>query len=146
MNTQSFEHLGSKVTEMIRAQDPRPLAELMSFPFTFIENEFTIVVNNPEELFNLHEAYAPAVRQVVTYAISDGSIQPVSSMLYVARFTVNVAFTSGVRLDPSKRVVMLGERDGETKALAGLALLECSTEWLKDNAPEKLEEVRSWAS
>ena len=146
MTTRSFELLGQKVTQLIQSADPSPLMELAAFPFTFIEDDFTIVLRDHDDLLRLHHYYAPAVREVETYAISEPSVIPVAAMLYYASFTVNVAFRSGVRLDPSKRVVILGERGGATKALSGLSLLQCSTEWLRDNSPQSLEEVMAWGN
>lgn len=146
MTTGSFEHLGKQVMSLLQADDLTPLTELVSYPFTFIENDFTIVLADTDDLMRLHDAYKPALAEVAAYAISDTSVVPISSMLYLANFTVNVVFNNGQSLDPSKRVVLLGERPSGTKALAGMSLLECSSEWMKEHAPDKFEEVRAWAN
>ena len=146
MTTGSIELLGQKVLQMIRSPDPRPLLEVMSFPFSFMEDDYTFVLKDKKDLLELHRIYADAVREVRDYIISKPSIEPIGGMLYSASFYVDVYFCNGVHLEQSKRVVLLGERDGKTKALAGMSLLECSTNWISENQPEKLELVQKWAS
>lgn len=146
MTASSFDKLGGQITAMICAEDPEPLARFLAFPFTFVEDDITLVLKDEENLRQLHKLIAPAVRNVDAYAISDTEMKPVGSLLYLASFTVQVSLKDGHRLDPSKRVVILGERDGKTKAISGMSLLECTFQWMAENDPGMLQEVQQWES
>lgn len=146
MTDGSFQTLGERITGMIRSPDPRPLLDFISFPFSFIENDFTLFIKDEKDLFELHDILAPAVRQVSSYDISDSSVIPIGSALYLANFSVEVGFINGHRQDRAKRVVILAERDGETKAISGMSLIQCSTAWLAEQDPDAFEKVQKWAS
>ncbi len=146
MTTQSIERIGQEVIQMLRAPDVQPLAELIDFPFSFMEDDHTFVLKTRQDLEELLGIYREAIREVSDYLISKPVVEPVGAMLYSVSFYVDVYFHNGNHMAQSRRVVLLGERGGKTKALGGMSLLECSTEWLAENRPEKLKRVQKWAS
>jgi|GEM_PF-5284151 len=146
MTAGSFEILSRKLSEMIKSKDPSGLLEYMAFPFTLIEDDFTLVLHTPQDLRDLYKIYHPAMGGVEYYNITDAQVVPFGGTLYLATYRVSVSFGNGHKRDPAKRAIVLGERDGTTKAMSTMAFLEFSTQWLSENDPQKLEEIKKWQS
>lgn len=146
MTAGSFDILSKKLSEMIKSEDPSGILEYMAFPFTLVEDDFTLVLRTPDDLREIYNIFHPTMGGVEYYNITDANVQPFGGMLYIATYRVSVAFGNGHTRDPAKRAIVLGDRDGKTKAISAIAFLEFSTQWLAENDPDKLEEVKKWAS
>lgn len=144
MSIGAFDQINTKLAETMTSDDPGGLIEYMAFPFTLVEDDFTLVLHTTQDVRDLHSIYNPAMGGVEYYNISDVNLSPISSALYLATYSVSVSFGNGHKRDRAKRALVLGERNGITKAISSMAFLGFATEWLGEHAPEKLEEIKRW--
>lgn len=116
----------------------------MSFPYTLIENDFTLVFHTQEQVIKFYANIYDVVGDVEFYRVKDPSMSPIGTSLFACTYSVAIAYTNGFKAEAAKRLIILREEAGSYKATASVCFIDNALTQIIETRPDVFEELKNW--
>lgn len=144
MNKSIFQTTIQNISEALRGNDIGGVLRYVSFPYTLIENDFTLVFHTHEQVTKFYAKIYDVVGDVEFYRVKDPSMSPIGNSLFACTYSVAIAYTNGFKADAAKRLIVLREGGDGYKATASVCFIDNALTQVSEMRPDVFEELKNW--